>query len=306
MDGNTLNVVGKSEFNAFHVCEIGASHIKEEKPCQDFSLSYVGRDYAVAIVCDGHGGNKYFRSDRGSRMAAEQSLMAIQEFMKSRYVKNKNGGKVIDTLLANPETYLNQLAANIIYRWRECLAADYATEPFTEKENSILTPKELAALQEEGGWVTAYGTTLIASVRAKKFWFGLHIGDGKCVAVNDNEEYSQPIPWDDKCFLNVTTSLCDVQALSRFRTYFGKDNLPTVLFVGSDGVDDTFGKDEALHDFYRTVLKLFIENGMEKGKEELQNYLPNLSAKGSQDDISIAGILMNKVLKDDLVNSSGT
>jgi len=97
-----------------------------------------------------------------------------------------------------------------------------------------------------------------------------------------------------------------VQALSRFRTYFGKDNLPTVLFVGSDGVDVTFGTDEALHDFYRTVLKLFAANGMQKGKEELQNYLPNLSAKGSQDDISIAGILMNNVLKNDLANRSGT
>lgn len=35
---------------------------------------------------------------------------------------------------------------------------------------------------------------------------------------------------------------------------------------------------------------------MEKGKEELQNYLPNLSAKGSQDDISIGGILVKKEL----------
>lgn len=294
MDGNALTIDGMPEFKAFHVCEIGASHIKEEKPCQDFSLSDVGRGYAVAIVCDGHGGNKYFRSDRGSRMAAEQTMLAIQEFMKSRYVKNQNGGKVIDTLLTNPEAYLNQLAANIIYRWRECLTEDFATEPFSEKEKAILTSKELAALQEEGGWVTAYGTTLIAAVRAKKFWFGLHIGDGKCVAVNNEGEYSQPIPWDDKCFLNVTTSLCDVQALSRFRTFFSKENLPTVLFVGSDGVDDTFGTDEALNDFYRTVLKLFTENGMEKGKEELQNYLPNLSAKGSQDDISIAGILVIK------------
>lgn len=58
-------------------------------------------------------------------------------------------------------------------------------------------------------------------------------------------------------------------------------------------MDDTFGTDEALHDFYQSVLQLFHEKGLEKGKEELKAYLPNLSAKGSQDDISIAGIMKN-------------
>jgi serine/threonine protein phosphatase PrpC len=281
-----------STINAFHVSEIGASHIKDNKPCQDYSLSTANDEYAIAIVCDGHGGNKYVRSDRGSRMAAEQTMASIQEFMKSRFAKKQRNRKVIDALLANPEAFMNQLAANIIFRWRECIAADYAREPFTEKETSILTSKELAALKEEDGWVTAYGTTLIAVMRTKKFWFGLHIGDGKCVAVNNKGEYSQPIPWDEKCFLNVTTSLSDIQALSRFRYCFKKNNFPVAIFVGSDGVDDTFGTDEALHDFYRTLMKLFEEKGLNKGIEELQAYLPNLSVKGSQDDISIAGIII--------------
>jgi serine/threonine protein phosphatase PrpC len=278
-----------SKINAFHVIEIGASHIKEGKPCQDFSISYEQSEYAVAIVCDGHGGNKYFRSNRGSRMAVEQTLTAIQEFMKSHILKPQKG----ENLLINPETYLNQLSANIIYSWRECTALDYAKEPFLKEETAILTPKELAAFKEEDGWITAYGTTLIAVVRTQKFWFGLHIGDGKCVAVNNKEEYSQPIPWDEKCFLNVTTSLSDSQALMRFRTYFDRENLPVAIFIGSDGVDDTFGTDEALHNFYHTILQLLKEKGIEKAKEELQNYLPTLSAKGSQDDISIAGIIMS-------------
>jgi len=286
-----------SKFDAFNVSEIGASHIKGEKPCQDFSLSSVGKEYAVAIVCDGHGGNKYFRSDRGSKIAAEQTMEAIHQFMKSRFAKNQQGGKVIDTLLANPESFMNQLVSNIIFRWRECVASNFALGKFTEQETAKLSAKELAAIEEEDGWITAYGTTLIAVVQAKTFWFGLQIGDGKCVAVDDMGRYSQPIPWDEKCFLNVTTSLCDTQAITRFRNYFAKDKLPVAIFVGSDGVDDTFGTDEALHDFYRTVLKLFIENGMEKGKDELQTYLPTLSSKGSQDDISIAGILMNREFK---------
>ena len=286
-----------SKLEAFHVTIIGASHIKEKKLCQDFALSGKDRDYAIVIVCDGHGGNKYFRSNRGSRIAAEQAQGAIREFMKTRFMKSQNGGKIVDNIQTNPDTFMHQLSANIIYRWREGIAADYQVEPFTETEMAILSPKELAAFQTEEGWVSAYGTTLIASVRAKKFWFGLHIGDGKCVTVNAVGEFAQPIPWDEKCFLNKTTSLCDDQALSRFRYFFGKDDLPIAIFVASDGVDDTFGTDEALHGFYKTVLQLFSEKGITKGVTELQSYLPQLSEKGSRDDISIAGILLKRELK---------
>ncbi len=285
-----------SKLYTFSVTSIGASHIKDEKVCQDFALSGEGSDYAVAIVCDGHGGNKYFRSDQGSRIAAEQAHAAIRDFMKSRFAKLQQGGKVVDMLLNNPETYLNQLSANIIYRWREAIAADFKLEPFTEDEKAILSPKELSAFLLEEGWVSAYGTTLIAVVRSKEFWFGLHIGDGKCVAIDSTGEYSQPIPWDEKCFLNQTTSLCDENALSRFRYFFSKENLPIAILIASDGVDDTFGTDEALHGFYKTILQLFTEKGMSNGVAELTTYLPQLSAKGSQDDISIAGILVRKEL----------
>lgn len=279
-----------SKFEVFHVRETGASHIKSSKPCQDYALTSVGSEYAVAIVCDGHGGNKYIRSDRGSRQAAEQTMTAIHEFMRSRFKKSQQGGKIVDTLLESPDKFMVQLASNIIFRWRESVSLDFVNEPFTEKEKETLTPKDLTDLEANEGWVSAYGTTLIAAVYTKKFWFGLHIGDGKCVVMNKQSEFSQPIPWDEKCFLNQTTSLCDAQALSRFRYYFDKENLPLAIFLGSDGVDDTFGTDEALHGFYKTVFQLFSEKGIAEGNAELQKYLPQLSSKGSQDDISIAGI----------------
>jgi len=204
---------------------------------------------------------------------------------------------LIDALFANPDKFMQQLAANIIYRWREKIAEDYQLEPFSETELALLSPKELAASQKEDGWVSAYGTTLIAAVRATNFWFGLHIGDGKCVSVNADGTTAQPIPWDDKCFLNVTTSLCDAQALSSFRSVFSTKNLPSAIFVGTDGVDDTFGNDEALESFYKTVVQLFNEKEFDGAKAELKTYLPKLSEKGSRDDVSIAGILYNKSVK---------
>ena len=47
---------------AFHLSSQGASHIKKNKECQDASDSYYGENCAIAIVCDGHGGDDYVRS----------------------------------------------------------------------------------------------------------------------------------------------------------------------------------------------------------------------------------------------------
>ena len=50
----------------------GESHIAAGKVCQDYSLSAISEDNdGIAIVCDGHGGRRYFRSDVGAKIAAE-------------------------------------------------------------------------------------------------------------------------------------------------------------------------------------------------------------------------------------------
>lgn len=42
---------------------------------------------------------------------------------------------------------------------------------------------------------------------------------------------------------------------------------------------------------YRSILKIFIENGVEVGKSEIKEYLPVLTKKGSGDDVSVALII---------------
>ena len=61
----------------------GESHKADNKPCQDASFSAVYDDgLAIAIVCDGHGGERYFRSDVGSRMATEVISESIKTFVE--------------------------------------------------------------------------------------------------------------------------------------------------------------------------------------------------------------------------------
>ena len=268
-----------SDMYAFHVIERGYSHILTDKPCQDYAASHYTKDYAIGIVADGHGSKRYFRSERGSKFAVEVTMTILQKFLSS--TRNM-------TRLPNGD-WQKQIAASIISRWNDRIENDKTTDPFTDEELRSLKDSERQQI-EDGKWQSAYGTTLIAIVRTKACFLGLHIGDGKCVAVDSNGNPSQPIPWDNRCFLNQTTSLCDSNALYLFRFVYQTENLPVAAFIASDGVDDTYPTDERLYEFYRTVWKMFQDNP-KSAKEDLQSFLPKMSEQGSHDDISIAGII---------------
>ena len=127
-------------------------------------------------------------------------------------------------------------------------------------------------------------------IGCKDCYFGLQIGDGKCVAIDAAGKPQQPIPWDERCFLNQTTSLCDSDAISLIRSVYTTNNLPIAVFAASDGVDDTYTTDERLYTFYQTLWKMLRDNP-DKAVTDLQDFLPKMSEQGSHDDISIAGVI---------------
>ena len=109
--------------------------------------------------------------------------------------------------------------------------------------------------------------------------------------ISDNQELicEQPIPWDEKCFLNKTTSLCDSNALNEFRyCYQGDGKFPRAVFLGSDGIDDSYGDGEILNNFYIQLFKIIIRKGNESALKELKKSLPIISQRGSKDDMSVA------------------
>ena len=273
----------------------GESHKATDKPCQDYSFSETTADHTVAIISDGHGGTRYFRSEVGSRLLSEVTARCLTEFAKG-VPETIFSGKPYTTVGIGDTmpAVLQQLFGAIVVGWRNAVMEHAGQHPLTETEQTIAIASTGSAgipPQDEHEWEKTYGCTLIATIRTSSYWLAFQVGDGKCVALREDGSPFEPIPWDDRCFLNKTTSICDTDALSRFRCCFGGiDTAPVAIFLGSDGIDDSFGEEENLYNFYVQLAKGFSHDGHEATVKDLEQSLPILSKRGSQDDMSIAGI----------------
>jgi hypothetical protein len=232
-----------------------------------------------------------FRSGRGSRFACQAATECFGNFTDRLFTDYSLRGK-FSSKKFHPafDVLLPGLCASIHEAWKRRVLEDWKNDaPAFETLNLD------RAVYDENLFV-AYGCTLIAVTATNAFWFGVQIGDGKCFTLEDGGGFSEPIPWDEDCQFNVTTSLCEENAPELFRHFAGTE-LPEALFIGTDGVDTSFpleenGKKTAA--MYRIILDNFRGEGFEKGFRQLEDFLPLLTGRGSGDDVSIAGILFEK------------
>lgn len=293
----------------------GESHKADDKPCQDASFSAVYEDgLAMAIVCDGHGGERYFRSDVGSRMATEVIHESVKTFVenidKSLFVgKPYTAVEAItsDDVIKKQtpiDVKFRQLFSSIIYQWNQKIAEHAASTPISEWEQEHVPQKYLDELQTSETFEKLYGCTLMVYVQTPDYWFAFHLGDGKCISFHqEGDLWQMPIPWDERCFLNKTTSLCDSNAINEFRyCYEGDGHFPMAVFLGSDGMDDSFGEDANLVNFYIQVVKMLVAEGKDATIDSIESDLPKLSKIGSKDDMSVAFIYNIDELKSHITN----
>ena len=295
---------------SFHKSETGENHKKTipSKPCEDYSdhLDAVYHrtdgeniDYHICVVADGHGSDNYPRTDKGSKYAVESCMQKLKEFVETvegiSETDEESREEFILSFVNDPKhNVLTGLAHSILQEWANRVQDDIKNEPFSEEELSKVSEKYKERYLAEEFKIEnirkAYGCTLIAFLITKDYSFGLQIGDGKCIMVDDAGDFSEPIPWDENCSMNITTSICDNNAGDEFRFYATKKS-PVAIFCGSDGIDDSYTSMEEVYAFYRTILEIFIEEGREVGQQEIEEYLPTLTRKGSGDDVSVATII---------------
>lgn len=302
----------------FHAVTIGQSHVKKGMPCQDAANSYVDPENQIyiGVVSDGHGSKDYFRSDVGSTILvngtmellktfaeAQENALFQEEFITRQTISELNqkkdpafGDKGSPNKTKN-EDVLNHLFKSIISKWQEGVyqhwqenipSADFLIEKGVSENRRLnyLNNKEIEI---------AYGCTILAFLKTKDFWFAFQLGDGMCIAFDEEMNDFAPIPKDPQCEGSTTTSMCQSNAFDNFRFAYGTKKL-IALFIGSDGMEGRYGDldfytiPEITKD-YELITKTFFNNGYEKGYEMIKEALPAWSLKDSnqKDDLSFAG-----------------
>lgn len=298
----------------------GESHILSGKPCQDYAFAESSDKLSMAIVSDGHGGERYFRSDHGSHLLVDITKESVRSFVETiaeqkecifkeqpftQYIKETSTDKQVNS---KAHKMLMWLFSSIISQWNVAIAKHAIENDLTEWELSHVEEKYREEFLKkrsdpESTFEKTYGCTLITYVQTSSYWFAFQIGDGKLVKmsiIHDKLHCDQPIPWDSRCFLNKTTSICDSNAIEEFRyCYQGDGFYPTAMFLGSDGLDDSYGDGELLYNFYANLFKQIAKSGNEEACNVLKRSLPKISKIASKDDISVACIYDDSNLEHD-------
>lgn len=256
-------------FLGYAVSVKGASHEQSGLPCQDSARVYIGSDIAIAAVSDGHGSEKHFRSDAGSDMATRVAIRSIMDFTE------RNGG--LDKMFReNPEKAARRIAGNMIYCWNNEIAAHHMYTPFTAQEHEI--SRRFGGIPVE----SVYGATLIVAAVTGRGLFGMQIGDGS-FAAEERGKMRFPMPEDERLIGNLTTSLCDNDAIGSFRWFYTAGTFTSVI-LSSDGLINSFVSSEDYLHFGRRLASAVAD----ERTHELEEHLAQRSKAGSRDDISVA------------------
>ncbi|OON93393.1 MAG: hypothetical protein ATN31_06345 [Candidatus Epulonipiscioides saccharophilum] len=269
----------------------GYHHKLKNKPMQDYSASHRedNHEYYIAIVADGHGSEECLRSDIGSRIVTEIATEYLIKFAEFILESEANYSDLLNTSLKryNP---IYALKSSIVSTWYDRVEIDYKQNPIKSSSINIFS---------------LYGTTLIAALRIKNCLLLLQQGDGDCIVMYDNGTIDCPIPPDEKCIENVTTSMCDQDADVRMRCSIINLQAQNILgcFLGTDGVSDTYLDSSqdlgglhyrlgGVHAFYKDLCLKILQPyfDLHAYLEDFSKY-GRFSKAGSGDDVSVASIL---------------
>ncbi len=257
----------------------GYSHVRKELVCEDSALSLFDEQNGlrVAVVADGHGDPACMRSGVGAELAVQAvGQCAVQ----------------LAGQLRSGELGPRDFTDAVLACWRNAVQQHLESQPLTPEE--LAQAGQYAESYQSGQLLThVYGSTLIAALMLPERIILLQQGDGRCCVLYGDGAMDQPIPWDDRCFENLTTSLCDTDAAESFRSavLLPEDRPVAACWLGTDGVEDAYTDMEGTYCFYRRLTADLLHKGEESFLEQLDEYLPQFSRDGSGDDVSVAALV---------------
>lgn len=285
-----------SNYLIFNQTVLGNSHKRKGLPCQDYSLSYSDSDgkFLIFAVADGHGDRKCFRSEFGSKIACEVLLETL------KLLASDIDASFLEKLINDKKKEIDffyKLKLSILNSWTENVTNHYFNNQISEEEITKFQIEKAKGLTSDE-IIKAYGTTLLGGLLIDGYLILVQQGDGHIFVFDNKGNNFNPMPIDNKCVANVTTSLSDKNAIDEMRHFLieTKDNL-VACFMGTDGVEDSFSSLESTSNFYSDLISLKLNS--QKNNEDLQgNLISNLdylSVNGSEDDISVAGFISESI-----------
>ena len=123
----------------------GASHIRSGKPCQDFSLSFDDENVKILVVCDGHGGSTYFRSNIGAEIAAKVCLDNLRKFASHTPVETFEGTSFAITAKPQKNPFIDSDGNRVRFEDLDESQQQYAkqAQAYIEAENICIAQQEL-------------------------------------------------------------------------------------------------------------------------------------------------------------------
>lgn len=264
-------------FKGFSRSVIGASHIKKGIVCQDSSDYKIGNGYAVSVVADGHGSKKHFRSHIGSACAVESAIETIEKFYENRERLEKE-------LPENHDMIIHNIEKQIVAVWHKKIMKHFADNPVTEEEKEPFTEEEFSKIAVE----SYYGTTLVTAVTDEKFTFGFQIGDGSLVAVFEDGTTAMLMDYEESNPANITASICSKNSASMFSRFFVDNKKVIAVFVSTDGLYTSFGRDSDFLDYHTIIAGQLCD--IDAFETSVVKNITKRTRFGTEDDISLSCI----------------
>ena len=246
---------------------IGASHQRKGKPCQDSSLSRSfisknGEELHLMVVSDGHGGERYWLSDVGSRLACEEAAKAVEAAVKQN---------CLDDQVHWQQMLAEELPEEILRQWLAAIHQDWRNQPNPDQQN--FSPQ-------------LYGCTLGLVLMAPQWWGHTGLGDWDLVTIQGCKAELVSEEKDLNAAGEATASLSMGDAVQQFRS---RSNLLPIdqaqdrmkVLVSTDGIRKSCATDQD----FRT---LCIHLGELNKLENINQALAEITSQGSGDDVSVA------------------
>ena len=248
----------------------GASHIREDKPCQDFHIIEQSQNYTILTVADGHGSSSCPYSQDGSKIASQ----VFRDLLSTYYSNYQNN-------LHELMSFLNRdgkifIPKEIEHEWKNRVVS------FNEQHDRNTEDLTKESIYRQ------YGSTLLGVLITADFVYAFQLGDGDIVCIDENSishivETEQLLGVETYSISNPDSwkyANCTIFPLSKY-------NVPNLYMLSTDGMINSH---VSQNDFYitcRDYYNLFNENKSEYISNNLEDWLNETSKEGCDDDITV-------------------